>query len=829
MIFRTRFLITAFFVCHLLLTPRLVTSQLLSTEALNRSADKTSADKPADPPPDAPSAVSGEEVTIRAAQQEKDGPIFKLRGQVEIHYQTYVLYADEITYNSETGDATVEGHVVLDGGPNDEHIQASHGNYNLRSQSGRFYNVIGTTGLRIRGSRSVLTSSSPFAFTGKLVEKTGPDHYVVYDGSVTTCEMPHPKWKFSAHKMVVDVGGNARIYHSTFRIKGVPVFYFPFATHPVEHLGRQSGFLIPNVGRSSVKGTILGESVYWAINRTMDATVGAEYFSKRGWAQHGEFRARPSDRSFVDLNYQGVLDRGIGFPPVNQGGENVRVNAETHFGHDFRGVANIDYLSSFVYRLAFNEVFTQAVYSEVKSQTFLSNTTRGFSYNAMAERYQNFESTQPGDVITILHAPSFDFSSVDRQLGSLPLYGAFDVAVEGLSRREPSFTTSSLLGRLDINPNISLPLQYRGWDLRPELTLRDTAYSKRLLPAGAAGIASSDPINRRALEASVELRPPALSRIFNREIKGRKLKHVIEPRITYTYVTGVDNFSNILRFDERDILSDTNELEYSIVNRIYAKRVSEAPEDCGPQGMPAINFGVGQTQAGPQTGVPWQRGGAPANQRCVSGPRVREIVTWELKQKYFFDPLFGGALVPGQRNVFTTSADLTGIAFLTERRNVSPLISHLKIQTSARSDAEWDVDYDFKQARINASTVLVDYHFGPFTVGGGDAYLQVPDVSSTTSVTPTLEEFHQFRVLLGYGHPNKRGFSGAASVGFDARQGFLQFSTVQTSYNWDCCGLSLEYRRFALGSVRNENQFRFNFSLANIAGFGNLRRQERLF
>lgn len=826
MIFRTRFLITATVFCQLLLTPRLVTSQLLSAKiSENEAAGRSQAPKTGKASPNAPSAVSGEEITIRAAEQEKEGPIFKLRGQVEIHYQTYVLYADEITYNSETGDTILEGHVVLDGGPNDEHIQASHGNYNIRTESGKFYAVIGTTGLRIRGARTVLTSSSPFAFTGKLVEKTGPDHFVVHDGTVTTCEMPHPKWKFSAHKVVVDVGGNAKIYNSTFFIRGVPVFYFPFATHPVEHLGRQSGFLIPNVGRSSTKGTILGESVYWAINRSMDATMGAAYYSLRGWAQHGELRARPSDTSFVDFNYQGVIDRGIGFPPVKQGGENARLKAEGRFAHNFRGVANIDYLSSFVYRLAFNEVFTQAVYSEVKSQTFLSNTTRGFSLNGMAERYQNFESTQPGDVITILHAPSFDFSSVDRQLGHTPLYGAFDFAVEGLSRSEPSFSTAALIGRVDLNPSVSLPLQFRGWAIRPELSLRDTAYSQRLLPGGVAGVATSDPINRRSVGASVELRPPPLARIFNREIKGRKLKHVIEPRIAYNYVTGVDNFPGILRFDERDILSDTNEIEYGIVNRIYAKRVSEAPEDCGPQGIPALNLGAGP----PQGSVPWGRAGTLANQPCVSGPRVREIVTWELRQKYFFDPTFGGALVPGLRNVFTTSTDLTGIAFLVERRNVSPLISRLRIQTSARSDAEWDVDYDFKNARINNSTVLVNYHFGSITVGGGDAYLQVPDTTSTAAIVPTLQEFHQFRVLLGYGHPNKRGFSGAASIGFDATLGFLQFSTVETAYNWDCCGLSLEYRRFALGSVRNENQFRFNFSLANIAGFGNLRRQERLF
>jgi LPS-assembly protein len=39
----------------------------------------------------------------------------------------------------------------------------------------------------------------------------------------------------------------------------------------------------------------------------------------------------------------------------------------------------------------------------------------------------------------------------------------------------------------------------------------------------------------------------------------------------------------------------------------------------------------------------------------------------------------------------------------------------------------------------------------------------------------------------------------------------------------------MEYRRFALGTVRNENQFRFAFTLANIGTFGNLRRQASLF
>ena len=475
--------------------------------------------------------------------------------------------------------------------------------------------------------------------------------------------------------------------------------------------------------------------------------------------------------------------------------------------------------------MAFNEVFSQAVYSEVKSQTFLSNTTRGISYNAVAQRYQNFESTTPGDVITILHAPGIDLLGVDRRIGHSPFYWSFDAAAEGLSRSEPSFRTANLVGRFDLNPRLTLPLHVDGWSLLPELSLRDTFYTQTLVPSGGVGVATDDPVNRKALEGSAELRPPPVERVFDRQFLGRKWKHVIEPRIVYRYVTGVNNFDNILRFDARDILSDTNEVEYAVVNRLYAKRTSSKPEDCTSEGMPSLLVGG----RAPQTGVPWTAENPPSEAPCPGGNSVREVVTWELAQKYFLDPTFGGALVPGQRNVFTTTSDFTGIAFLTDIRRLSPIISRLRIQTSSHTEAQWDLDYDIKKGRINASTALVNYRFGAFTVGGGDAFLRAPGETAASNSILSPQLFNQFRVLLGYGHPNKRGFSGAVNFGFDAKLDFVQYSAAQLTYNWDCCGVSMEYRRFALGSVRNENQFRFSFALANIGAFGNLRRQEKLF
>lgn len=812
---RTRLLITAAVVCHLLAAPRLVTSQLLPASAAPEPSLRAA-------------AKQNVPVTIIADHQEKDGDVYKLEGNVRITYATYTVTADEVTYNSDSSEVDAEGHVVIDGGPNDEHIEATRAHLNLDKETGRFEHVRGSIGFEMRKNHPLLTTSNPFFFTGKLVEKTASDHYIVSDGSVTTCEMPRPKWQFNARKVVVDVGGNATIYHSNFRLDGIPVLYFPFVTHPVEKEPRQSGFLIPNLGRSSTRGNTLGESLFWAISRSMDLDAGVEYFSKRGWAPDAVFRARPTENSFVALTYFSVFDRGIN--GVNQGGTEVTLDSEGTFAHDFRAVANIDYLSSYVFRLAFDDVFTQAINSEVKSAAFLSKTSGDVFVNYITQRYQDFQSTTPGDVITILHAPGFDFSSVDRQLWKSPFYANVDVSAQGLSRSEPGFSTAALVGRFDLNPVISLPLLFKGWSLRPDLSLRDTIYTQQLVPsAGIAltdvGTAISKTLNRKSLEGEVELRPPAIEKIFGREFLGHKWKHVVEPQFDYNYVTGVENFPHILRFDERDILSDSNGVEYAVTNRLYAKRTSGEADECGPEGMPALMVGAPP----PPHRIPWERTPPTAERPCPKQPETREVVTWYLAQKYFLDQDFGGALVPGRTNVFTSTVDLTGIAFLTEPRHLSPLISRLRVSTGPRDDFEWDADFDFFAGRVNSSTVLFNHHMGLFTVGFGNAFLHAPGAIVSTTQEPTDLQFNQYRGVLGYGNQNKRGFSGAVSLGLDARSDLVQYGSAQVAYNWDCCGLNLEYRRFDLAQVRNENQFRFTFSLANVGAFGNLRRTERMF
>jgi LPS-assembly protein len=882
-----KFVITAGLLCHLFVTAPLVTSQAPAEHAVQNPGAPVEQAAPSPTPAEPnPGAASGKErtgnchsvitappavheasspgpttqngsaapapgprkpripiseehpVIINAQECEQAGKVYTLRGDAEIQFADYDFRGDLVTYDSATGDVSAKGHISLDGGPRDIHISGSEGSYNLHSQTGKFYDVRGSTGARFKGRSVTLTSSSPLSFSGKMVEQTGPEEYVLHHGSVTSCELPHPKWTFNAARIILKVGSSAHVYNTTFRLKGVPVFYLPYASPPVERLGRASGFLIPNFGTSNTKGTVIGDSFYWAINRSMDATLGGEYLSKRGWGLQENYRYRPSESSFLNLNYFGVLDRGITTTSVNaagqtvsqtvkQGGEDVKLNAETTFGNGIRGVASVDYLSSFIFRLAFTENFSQAVDSEVKSAAFLSKSLEGFSFNSFLTRYQNFQSKNNDDVITILHLPGFEVSGIERRLFGSPIYWSYDAAAEGLRRSQPGFVTPGVVGRFDVDPGVSLPIFFRGWTFRPEVQLRNTIYSQEQTTVQSVTSAAHDIFNRRDIAASVELRPPVLSKIFSGTVAGRKLKHTIEPRLVYRYTNGVERFGSIIRFDFRDILSNTNEAEFGLMQRLYLKR--ERPG--------CIDETTISASASAQAAL--------LTARCAPAG-ADEFVSWEVKMKYFADPNFGGAVVPNTRNVLTTSASFTGIAFLTDPRRFSPVVSRLRIRTSSNSDLEWQLDYDTKKGRINSSTFYTGFHFGDFFVGASHAYLQVPgevvpDPANPGTFLPTCVPrvfnqpacvpplFDQVRAQLGYGSPTKRGWSAAANIGFDREFNLLQYSAAQTAYNWDCCGLSFEYRRFSLGSVRNENQYRFAFTLANIGSFGNLKRQERLF
>jgi LPS-assembly protein len=726
---------------------------------------------------------------------------------------------------------TAEGNLHLDGGPDDAHFVASHGTMNLDQHTAHFYDITGTLGgERTPRRRAVFIAANPFALTGRELVQLGPQNYRVIGGTITSCQLPQPDWQLIARDFFIE-DGKARAKNSVFELLRVPVFYLPYVTHPVNGESRQSGFLIPIFGNDTTKGLILGEEVYFVLGRSADLWVGAEYFSKRGFAPMGQFRFKGRGYDFATVRFHSLLDRLPG--TENQGGVDLLVDGRHDFNFETRAVSDIEYLSSYTYRQAFEENYATAINSEVKSEVFLSRSHDGYFGAVGFNRYQSFQSNQssPGgqEEIRILHTPTLEFEALDQPLGGSPLlmWGA-DVTGTGLSRTEPGFQTSRIVPRLDFYPHLALPLHFDGWTLRPVVGVRDTFYGKSQDP-GPLGMVPTErdaTLNRKNLEAGADLRPPALLRDFSApwlvRLLGGEVRHAIEPEVRYLYVAGIDNFNSVLKFDGVDVASNTNELQYFLTQRLFLRRLHSHP--C-----------TGDEALGPDD---------------VCGGETVDWLTWRVGQKYFFDPNFGHAVTPGTRNVLDTTLDLSGVAFLRRPRNYSPVISRLNWRTSGATDVEWDLDYDPRAGRLNSSNVFASYRHDDysFTVGfahldtlagasppAGTAVGELPSAPAaasapvSTTTTPPITQFNQIRLSGVYGSPTKRGVSAGMNLGYDFAQDQLQYIGAQTGYNWNCCGLSFEVRRYSLGSVRNDTQYLYSFTLAGVGSAGSLKRAERVY
>ena len=720
---------------------------------------------------------------MRADSQERVGNRYRLRGNVEIHYGDMKLTTDEADYDEQNGELTANGRVLFSERLQSADIRASRAVYNLRLSSGRFDNVEGTIGGIVTSGSSILSTTNPYHFTAEWVERVGETTYRVYNGTITVCSLPNPTWTFSAPVATIRTGASIRIQRAKLRVLGVPVFYLPYLYRSLRDLPRNSGFLMPTLGNNSRMGIVLGDSFFWAINRSMDAEIGAEYLSKRGWSQRAGFRMRPTASSYLNLSYYGVVDRGFGPQKEDQGGRTARAESVAFFPGGFRGILDYNYLSSVTFREAFAQSYSEAVNSEVHSSGFLSKNPDSFRLSVQMSQIENFQSRTPGDTVRLRSLPSIDFNSVERPLwkGS-PLWISWDSSAGMFSRKEPAAAPSTglntpFLGRLDFYPRLTLPLRWRALQLTPVLGYRATYYGDRKAP-GSEGALSGEGWRRGSVSLAVELAVPTLSKLYSGAgpLYRGDFRHVIEPRVTFRYVNDAGDVSRALWFDARDLLTNTKELEYSISNRIFVK---------------------GQ------------------------GAGVREAFSWELRQQYYFDPTFGGALIRGRRNVVPSSLQLTGDAFLDDERRFSPVVSLLRFHPSPRYDVELREDYDPLRHRFVQGGLTGNLRLGEGFLSVNHTFVR----SSPVLAAPS----NQLGFNVGYGNLVRRGWNAVFAGSYDVRAGFLQFTAVQTSYNNDCCGITFEYRRFALGPTRNENQFRVAFSLANIGTFGTLKKQERLF
>ncbi|HLK62540.1 MAG TPA: LPS assembly protein LptD [Bryobacteraceae bacterium] len=784
---------------------------LLAVLSLAVAADAQTTVPKEPPPAELPAKIPVGDWHLWHNVLDIEGSVYKMSGlpgiPAEMESSKMVVRGDVIEYDSDTGDVHAQGHVYFRDFEKNEEIWASRMEYNTEEKHGKFWDVRGETHPRIVTRPGILTVDAPFYFEGAWAERIGLK-YILHDGWITNCKLPGPWWRMRGPKFVIVPHEYAKAYRGVFYLKRFPLFYAPFFYHSLAKEPRKSGFLIPNLVPHSQRGFMIGLGYYWAISRSYDATYRFQDFTTNAYSHHLDFRGNPKKGTDFDAILYGVQDHGNpadGPNPATYSGASIYVVGKTELGDGWSARGYLNYVSSFRFRQNWSESLAEVVGSEIHSVGFLSKDWANYDFSVTFARLENFQSsevpiTDPvtnktsllSNAITIRKLPEAELVGRDRHIWeNAPLWFSFDTSAGLLSRSEPifnsantalidTFQTGQFMNRANLAPTLTSAFHWGSFHLIPSIGVQETYYGETQAPdplqPGLMRVAGTN-IVRSARQFTLDMVFPMLERVYAKKtIFGDKLKHVIEPRATYRYVTGIgSDFDRFIRFDEMDLLANTNELELSLTNRIYAKR----------------------------------------------GDSVQEIFTWELMQKRYFDPTFGGALQSGDPTLFDSTANLTAYAFQVGPRSASPVVSLLRSNPVGGLGIQWQADYDPRLHAVMDSGFSADYHWKRYFLLVGNNQV----ASSPAQVTSAANQY-QFRA--GYGDANRKGWNAGFDVHYDYRLATVQYATTQVTYNTDCCGISVQYRLNNLITPAR-SEWRIAFAVGNIGTLGTLRKQDRLF
>jgi LPS-assembly protein len=488
-----------------------------------------------------------------------------------------------------------------------------------------------------------------------------------------------------------------------------------------------------------------------------------------------------------------------------------------YFPNGFLAAADVNVTSNLAYRQVFSDSIQQAISPEERSQVFINKNFGDYSFNFLA---RSQVTSIPNTRIRTRQLPSITLDkrpSALRYFERLPVYFSFEGGLEGVSRKETvddidlfrsqvqgdPIISPSIVQRLDVHPRFEIPVHFGGWSVTAMAGLRATYYSNSIDPTTRL-ILSRDVV-RGYGEFELDVRPPALARNFRHRDGSFFFRHVIEPYIIYRKIEGITNFERIIRFDWTDAIADTNEIEFGITNRFFTRRSTE-------------NVNPKAERAGNRPQIP-----------LSSQPY--EALTITVRGKYFFDPTFGGALTPGERNQFYPINTFSGFSYGGVPRRFSPLNIEARYRPSQSLFADLRTDLDVQSGGLRAlsatfgiSRPLVQAFQTFYYTRAIDLVPSLARFADARGKEPGTLRGSQWSPSLFVGN-RERGFFGGVSFFFDfqnrpgQQNSSLISSVITAGYNFDCCAVTVQNYTFDVG-LRNENRFVFSFRLNGIGTFG---------
>ena len=366
------------------------------------------------------------------------------------------------------------------------------------------------------------------------------------------------------HESGIGIGTNMSV-----RFFGVPIFYFPKASFPIND-ERKTGFLVPSVGSNDTNGTIIEIPYYINIAENKDATITVKSLSERGIQVRGEYR-------YLGENYDGIL-RGAFLPDDELFGDD---RSAWSYVHNHRISDN--WQSNVKIQDVSDDNYTDDLSNDVNvsSSSFLAQSARvqyrkdRVRFDARVQDYTVVDSSinQNNEPYALL--PQLSLSAeTPSQFANGNLRMGFDSEFTSFDHDGTRITGT----RAILTPYIEAPLSNVFGYITPRLSVVNSSYSlDNVAPGSDDGPSVSVPIF--SVDAGIA---------FERDVTWNGTDHyqTLEPRIYYVYAsdenqddiplfdTGLGDENNISSFYRdnlffgSDRVNDANRLTVGLTSRV---------------------------------------------------------------------------------------------------------------------------------------------------------------------------------------------------------------------------------------------------------------------
>lgn len=364
-----------------------------------------------------------------------------------------------------------------------------------------------------------------FYILGDEINKTGEATYVIRRGQFTTCGWDKPAWIFAAKDINLTAQGYATASNAKFSILNQPVFFMPWGMFPLK-TERQSGFLLPELIKSSRDGYRLTESYFWAISRDTDATFGLQEIQDRGLRPEVEYRY------FISPGLKGMWSASIiddskfHHTRWNITGEHTQaINDSLTIKAKVYQVSDQDFLEDF--GLTTLERAENSVKSTVFAEQFLTKSL----LSAEATFFRTLVVANNGH--TVQYYPFLTYFTEYLPLLKDKMYTNVSSGFANYERDQ-----GTTYRQFNVEPSLRMPFHVEGFNLLASTTLIERLYSINQKPSVDTSIDSnqkqSDNFQTVMIQGDANFQA---FRNYKTDLFGLDtLQSVIKPRVAYTLI-----------------------------------------------------------------------------------------------------------------------------------------------------------------------------------------------------------------------------------------------------------------------------------------------------